>query len=127
MADAPPSEPTPGSLKGKPPPPTPGIVGSTGLSRLRSTRTYRAASGAWRWKGAILTGTALTYAVLSYVPPFPRSECLSELIDRKLVRLYSYVGESSKAKKRDRIPEKTVLYWKIYDGGIVEAKSYGSK
>jgi len=52
---------------------------------------------------------------------------ISELIDRKLVRLYSYVGESSKAKKRDKIPEKTVLYWKIYDGGIVEAKSYGSK
>jgi len=68
MADAPPSEPvtTSGSLRGKPPPPTPGVVGSTS-QRIRSSRTYKAASGAWRWKGVLLTGTALTYAVLSYV------------------------------------------------------------
>jgi len=41
--------------------------------------------------------------------------------------LSRYAAENSRAKKRDKIPDKTVLYWKIYDGGIVEAKSYGSK
>ncbi|GAA5948378.1 hypothetical protein JCM3765_001397 [Sporobolomyces pararoseus] len=85
-----------------PRPPTPGVGPDSKLSRFTSSRTYRAASGAWRWKGAILTGTALTYA------------------------LVSYTAERARAKKRDAIPEKAYLYWKIYDGGIVEAKSYGS-
>ncbi|GAA6064734.1 hypothetical protein JCM10212_000405 [Sporobolomyces blumeae] len=72
------------------------------LARWSQSRTYRFASGAWRWKGAVLTGTALTYALLSYS------------------------AERARAKKRDAVHEKTYLYWKIYDGGIVEAKSYGS-
>lgn len=38
----------------------------------------------------------------------------------------SWNAEKARARKRDAIPEKTVLYWKLYDGGIVEAKSAGS-
>lgn len=38
----------------------------------------------------------------------------------------SYRAERAKARKRDAIPDKTYLYWKLYDGGIVEAKSAGS-
>ncbi|GAA5944313.1 uncharacterized protein JCM15063_006554 [Sporobolomyces koalae] len=85
-----------------PQPPTAGVGPDSRLARFRASRPYRAASGAWRWKGAILTGTAITYAVVSYA------------------------AERARAKKRDAIPEKAYLYWKIYDGGIVEAKSYGS-
>ncbi|GAA5883119.1 hypothetical protein JCM16303_006100 [Sporobolomyces ruberrimus] len=87
-----------------PRPATPG-VGPTNagrLARLTASRPYRAASGLWKWKGVILTGTALTYAVVSYST------------------------ERARVRKRDQIPEKGYLYWKIYDGGIVEAKSYGS-
>lgn len=37
-----------------------------------------------------------------------------------------YQTEKAHARKRDAVPDKTVLYWKLYDGGIVEAKSAGS-
>lgn len=38
----------------------------------------------------------------------------------------SWNAEKARARRRDAVPEKTVLYWKLYDGGIVEAKSAGS-
>lgn len=36
---------------------------------------------------------------------------------------YSYTAAALHARKRDRIRDSTYLYWKIYDGSIVEAKS----
>ncbi|KAK4055373.1 hypothetical protein OIO90_003211 [Microbotryomycetes sp. JL221] len=56
----------------------------------------------WRWKRSILFGFGLSYA------------------------LYNYQKAKRHAKKRDQIHDKTYLYWKLYDGGIVEAKSTGS-
>ncbi|GAA5879466.1 hypothetical protein JCM1840_007048 [Sporobolomyces johnsonii] len=105
MADPGPSVPPP------PPPrpatpgvgPTPETTRAASLSaRIGRSRPFRFAGAAWRWKGVILTGTALTYA------------------------LVSWEVEKARARKRDTIHDKTYLYWKIYDGGIVEAKSYGS-
>ncbi|KAJ8292309.1 Protease 4 [Rhodotorula toruloides] len=99
----------PGSAE-KPPPPrpaTPGVAAhsaSSGslVSRIGSSRGYRYAQAAWRWKGLVLGGVAVTYAVVSWN------------------------AEKAKARKRDTIHPNTYLYWKIYDGGIVEAKSAGS-
>ncbi|GAA5984828.1 hypothetical protein JCM10908_003522 [Rhodotorula pacifica] len=86
-----------------PPPPTPGAGPRLALaSRFTHSRGYRYAHTAWRYKSLILGGVAVTYAITSYN------------------------AEKARARKRDAIPEKTILYWKLYDGGIVEAKSTGS-
>ncbi|GAA5858034.1 hypothetical protein JCM8547_006672 [Rhodosporidiobolus lusitaniae] len=82
-----------------PPPPTPGVVGA---SSIRTSRAFRFASSAWRWKGLIAGGVAVTYGVVLWE------------------------SEKRKAQIRDTIHDNTYLYWKIYDGGIVEAKSAGS-
>ncbi|GAA6025122.1 hypothetical protein JCM11491_004394 [Sporobolomyces phaffii] len=102
-APPPPPPPEPPKRPTAPPrPATPGVGVGSRLSRFTASTPYRAAAGAWRWKGAIVTGTALTLA------------------------LVSYSTDRARAKRRDKIPEKAYLYWKIYDGGIVEATSYGS-
>ncbi|GAA5875098.1 hypothetical protein JCM3774_003428 [Rhodotorula dairenensis] len=86
-----------------PPPPTPGTGPRLALAaRFADSKGYRYAHTAWRYKGWLFGAVAVTYTVASYN------------------------AEKARARKRDAIPEKTVLYWKLYDGGIVEAKSTGS-
>ncbi|KAM0790960.1 hypothetical protein ACM66B_004265 [Microbotryomycetes sp. NB124-2] len=82
-------------------PPTPGIVGRRVEQFQRSTFGKRATT-LWHWRRSILFGLGVTYAIVNYS------------------------RAKSHAKKRDRIHDKTYLYWKLYDGGIVEAKSTGS-
>ncbi|GAA6030971.1 hypothetical protein JCM8097_008962 [Rhodosporidiobolus ruineniae] len=93
------------SFGGLPPrPPTPGVgpTPETTLSRLRGSRAARFAAFTWRWKGLIAGGAAAVYTVSLWNE------------------------EKRRAIKRDTIHDNTYLYWKIYDGGIVEAKSAGS-
>ncbi|GAA6013233.1 hypothetical protein JCM10207_000827 [Rhodosporidiobolus poonsookiae] len=103
MADPtpPPSQP--------PPPPAPGGPSPSSASpppslstRIGNSRGFRFASGAWRYKGLVAGGLSIAYAALLWE------------------------SEKRKAHKRDAIHDNTYLYWKIYDGGIVEAKSAGS-
>ncbi|GAA6057072.1 hypothetical protein JCM3770_001444 [Rhodotorula araucariae] len=70
--------------------------------RIGTSKGGRFAAAAWRWKGPVLGGLAIGYVALAWR------------------------AEKAKARKRDAIPDRTYLYWKIYDGGIVEAKSAGS-
>ncbi|BGP27049.1 protease IV [Rhodotorula toruloides] len=91
----------------QPRPATPGVAAHSAPSgslawRIGSSRGYRYAQTAWRWKGLVLGGVAVTYAAVSWN------------------------AEKAKARKRDTVHPNTYLYWKIYDGGIVEAKSAGS-
>jgi len=59
-------------------------------------------------------------------PPLsPHGAVAAELTPKPSSR-DSYTAEKQKARKRDTISDKTYLYWKLYDGGIVEAKSTGS-
>ncbi|BGP42816.1 hypothetical protein JCM10449v2_006828 [Rhodotorula kratochvilovae] len=99
MAEAGPSQPSP-------PPPDPAKPGAgdkpSFARRIGSSRSGRFAAAAWRWKGPVLGGLAVGYVALAWR------------------------AEKAKARKRDEIPDKTYLYWKLYDGGIVEAKSAGS-
>ncbi|GAA5995641.1 uncharacterized protein JCM10292_005296 [Rhodotorula paludigena] len=102
MAEAGPSQPSP------PPPPTPPPGGAGAeprasvVQRIGNSRGFRYASAGWRWRGTILGGLAVGYAV------------------------FAWNAEKRRARKRDAIPEQSYLYWKLYDGGIVEAKSAGS-
>ncbi|KDE04269.1 hypothetical protein MVLG_05297 [Microbotryum lychnidis-dioicae p1A1 Lamole] len=98
----PPAPPTASSPSpAAPVPSTPGVIGSRS-QRWQQSRVFGAAKTGWAWRRAILFGLGTSYAVVNW--------------------------QSSKIKawKRDQIHDKTYLYWKIYDGGIVEAKSYGS-
>ncbi|SCV69177.1 BQ2448_2197 [Microbotryum intermedium] len=99
----PPSAPTAST----PAPSTPGVIGGASSTSSRSqrwqqSRVLGAAKTGWAWRRAILFGLGTTYAVVRWQ------------------------SSRIKARKRDQIHDKTYLYWKIYDGGIVEAKSYGS-
>ncbi|GAA5845338.1 hypothetical protein JCM11251_008000 [Rhodosporidiobolus azoricus] len=85
-----------------PPPPTPGAAPTSRWHRLTSSRPARIAGGAYRWKGLIGGAVAITYLGLAWR------------------------AEKRRARERDEIHDNTYLYWKIYDGGIVEAKSAGS-
>ncbi|GAA5965404.1 hypothetical protein JCM8115_002023 [Rhodotorula mucilaginosa] len=106
MADPQPSQPPPSAAPPPPPPPpTPGATGprnSALATRIGQSNGYRYAQNAWRYRNWVLGAVAVTYAV------------------------GSWNAEKARARKRDAVPEKTVLYWKLYDGGIVEAKSAGS-
>ncbi|POY75894.1 hypothetical protein BMF94_0977 [Rhodotorula taiwanensis] len=103
MADPTPSShaPPPPRVEAKPPPATPGVGPRLAFAH-RFPRTARYSRTAWRYKGLVFGGIVLTYTVASWN------------------------AEKNRARKRDAIPDKTVLYWKLYDGGIVEAKSTGS-
>ncbi|GAA5886500.1 hypothetical protein JCM6882_001659 [Rhodosporidiobolus microsporus] len=85
-----------------PPPPTPGAAPTSRWHQLSTSRPARFAAGAYRWKGLIGGAVAVTYLTLAWK------------------------AERRRAQKRDEIHDNTYLYWKIYDGGIVEAKSAGS-
>ncbi|KPV72572.1 uncharacterized protein RHOBADRAFT_55673 [Rhodotorula graminis WP1] len=100
MAEAGPSHPHPPP---KPDAPKPDAKGKpTFARRLAGSKGARLAATAWRWKAPVFGVLAVGYVGLVYS------------------------AEKQKARKRDTIPDKTYLYWKLYDGGIVEAKSTGS-
>ncbi|KAK4701120.1 protease IV, partial [Phenoliferia sp. Uapishka_3] len=104
MADAPPAPPASNTAPTLPPRPPTGGAGSSSstYSRFAATRTFRLARTGWAYKRAILLGVGVSYGLVKW----------------KL--------EKAAAARRDAVHDKTVLLWKIYDGGIVEAKSTGS-
>ncbi|ORY74767.1 hypothetical protein BCR35DRAFT_268239, partial [Leucosporidium creatinivorum] len=83
-------------------PPRPATPGVGLISRVTSSRSYHTATKLWAWRRAILLGVGTSYALLKYSQA------------------------KAAARKRDAVHDKTYLYWKLYDGGIVEAKSTGS-
>ncbi|KAL8280683.1 hypothetical protein RQP46_007006 [Phenoliferia psychrophenolica] len=104
-------------MSNPPPPPAPAVppprppTGGAGPSassgqgryrRLAASRPFRIAATGWAWKRVILLGVGTTYG------------------------LVEWQRNKIKAARRDAVKDKTWLHWKIYDGGIVEAKSTGS-
>lgn len=69
---------------------------------------YQAFQGSRLFKGA------------SFVNKYRRSFLFGAFV---IYTSYSYTAAALHARRRDRIPDNTYLYWKIYDGSIVEAKS----
>ncbi|GAA5902292.1 hypothetical protein JCM8208_007251 [Rhodotorula glutinis] len=100
MAEAGPSQPQPPPQPDAPKPD--GKAKPMFARRLAGSKGARLAATAWRWKAPVFGVLAVGYVGLVYS------------------------AEKQKARKRDTIPDKTYLYWKLYDGGIVEAKSTGS-
>ncbi|KAK4048134.1 hypothetical protein OIV83_005004 [Microbotryomycetes sp. JL201] len=80
---------------------TPGVVGRR-VQQFQQSKFGQRATTLWHWRRSILFGFGISYAIINYS------------------------RAKSQARKRDRIHDKTYLYWKLYDGGIVEAKSTGS-
>ena len=68
-------------------------------ARFQGTRTYRAYSFVSKRRRPLLFGAALLYFGTVYTKA------------------------TINARKRDKIADSTFLYWKIYDGSIVEAKT----
>lgn len=75
-------------------------------SRFRAR--YQAFQGSRIFRGA------------SFVNKYRRSFLFGAFV---IYTSYSYTTAALHARKRDRIRDNTYLYWKIYDGSIVEAKS----
>jgi hypothetical protein len=64
-------------------------------------------------------GTRL-FKGFSFVNKYRRSFAFGAFV---VYTSYSYTAGALHARKRDRVHDSTYLYWKIYDGSIVEAKS----
>ncbi|GAA5935009.1 hypothetical protein JCM10213_000618 [Rhodosporidiobolus nylandii] len=109
MPDAPAPAPGPGTVHPPPPPATPGVVSPSRLAAVRNSRAYRFGRGFWHNKGLLAAGVGGIYVWALYD-----------------VSAAEWENEKRKAAERDTIHDNTYLYWKIYDGGIVEAKSAGS-
>lgn len=75
--------------------------------------------GRFRARYQAFQGTRV-FKGFSFVNKYRRSFLFGAFV---LYSASSYVGAALHARRRDRIRDSTYLYWKIYDGSIVEAKS----
>lgn len=94
-------------------------TGTTGSSSNTNGNANAGSTGRFRARYQAFQGTR-AFKGFSFVKKYRRSFLFGAFV---IYTSYSYTAAALHARKRDKIRDSTYLYWKIYDGSIVEAKS----